>query len=613
MGWIVSGILLAIIELGVSGTQKVIGWMSDLFQVLFGANPAMFENAFPVVKSFNAAFIATAGALVIVFFILGVFRNMFTGLGFMGEKPFQMVIRTLIAIALIFLLKPGMELIYYGREVTVATGNTVYNEGIFHAIYKAFGDVTLEGYQAIGNTEFHLGGVLGSFALGGTTATLIYGTVLFVFLVAILINMLKLFLEMIERYVLLNVLIFFSPLAASAVTLESTMKVFSSYLKMFFGQMMMLLMNVVTMKIIESGIAEVFKAMNGVQSSELLKLIDKGFLGAERETLSFFTPFILLMLILAFLKVAQRFDNYARDIGMTVGITGGSLLEEIIAGGKAVSGMYRGLAGGGSGGKGGSGSGSSGGGLLGMFGAKSGASGGITGILGATAGAARTAFASRYTPGHELANKSFAAAFGASFLSRLGFAGNQNGVAARMASDATITQDSAVSMGSGRATRGLIKTLSGNMTSAGENGIGLKKGSLRSIQVGNGAVMGISKENGHLIAISNTKPAFMDSSVSTYKGPDGKEWYSQDLQIANEEFKSLPGNSNQVEYSGYTSAMHAYMDQSTSDFRGAMGGQTDVSHMTEFNSRVKKEALQKEKDAEWREKRNSRNNKHGYE
>lgn len=173
-------------------------------------------------------------------------------------------------------------------------------------------------------------------------------SVLLYLLILILIGIafLKLMLEAVERYAILFVLVFLSPLFASTLATQQTNGVFKRYFSMFISQCILLVLNVWSLKMAVS----MFESLNG-------------------------SPYKILSLLLgyAILRIAAKFDNYLNQIGLNAAITGAGIGGELLTSGMALASMLNG-------GQGKSASGS---------GSASGVLGGGGGIVGGAAAAAQ--------------------------------------------------------------------------------------------------------------------------------------------------------------------------------------------------------------------------------
>lgn len=122
-------------------------------------------------------------------------------------------------------------------------------------------------------------------------------------------NLLKLMVEVCERYLMIIVLTYVSPLIFSTYTSRTTSHIFQKYLSMFFGQAILLTLSVWMLKLVMSGFATV-----GAGQGILFKM----------------------MLVLAMCKIAQRTDTYMQQLGIGVATTGENLVDDVIVAARAV-------------------------------------------------------------------------------------------------------------------------------------------------------------------------------------------------------------------------------------------------------------------------------------
>lgn len=150
--------------------------------------------------------------------------------------------------------------------------------------------------------------------LGFSTTSVVGIFLVVLFGVVFLKQFIKFALEVIERYIVACFLYYVGPLAESTIVSKNASGVFKKYLQMLIVQLLMLIMNLIFIRAI---------AMMIGSSSTLT-----------------FTGFIFL---LAFMKVAQRIDNYAFTMGLSVAVTGGSVLDAVAGSASRMLAMSRGL------------------------------------------------------------------------------------------------------------------------------------------------------------------------------------------------------------------------------------------------------------------------------
>lgn len=559
MGWVVTVMLDSLIGWMLELLADLMGYIGQMFAGIFGADPRAFLTTFPVIWNVLQGFYGVGTLLAIVLLILGCLKNMMSGLGVTGENPFKMITRFIFSLLMVFTLPYVLCMVY-----TTTSGS----KGLFQSVYEYFGAINAQGSgltATISGFVSHLlqggAGALLFGSAGGTVSMVI----LCIILVVLGMNMLKLLLEMVERYLLLNLLIFCSPLAASSFALESTSKIFSSYLKMYFGQLMMILFNLITCKIVEGGLTITGDSFNGGQTNGI-------------------PPIAMLLLIIAMLKVAQRIDNYMRDIGLTVGVTGGNLTDEILGSMGAVKGIFAG--------------GTAVAGKLGFnvhnpfakgkIGRASAAGVDISGASPATmnngvigygmerfrnykAGKDAVHNAQKTTP----MNRTQAREYEENYKATHAGAGSSVGTAAAIAVGSMLHSEGETTRAAGtsEATKKAAKnTLFDNDGRLKDNFIvenqgkamdfkSLANGDIKYNAVGSGGAI-FHSESGHRIKETFSQPEFKDSSYTElYDTKMGQTIYLQDLDIANREYQeshngeNLPAYDNMIEQLGSNSEM----------------------------------------------------------
>lgn len=176
--------------------------------------------------------------------------------------------------------------------------------------------------KALGTTSLDISSEVAQMAVPVTlvsslidSSTSVLGVIMVViFGVIFLKSFCKFAMEVIERYIVACALYYICPLTAATLTSKNASAVFKKYIQMLVVQLIMLFMNLIFIR----GIAMMI---------------------ASSLTYSF-TGFLFL---LAFMKVGQRIDNYAFTMGLSVAVTGGSLLDATGGVGRNFVNMARGI------------------------------------------------------------------------------------------------------------------------------------------------------------------------------------------------------------------------------------------------------------------------------
>jgi len=132
-------------------------------------------------------------------------------------------------------------------------------------------------------------------------------------------NYFKMLLQVVERYIVVGILCYTSPLAFSMGGAKATGKVFQSWCRMVGSQLLLLVMNVWFLRAFNSSVGHF--TVNG------------GALTTGQGNI-----FLWLFCALAFLKVAQKFDSILSSLGLNVAQTGGSMGLEMIMAARVLSG-----------------------------------------------------------------------------------------------------------------------------------------------------------------------------------------------------------------------------------------------------------------------------------
>ena len=140
-------------------------------------------------------------------------------------------------------------------------------------------------------------------------------------------NLLKLIVEVCERYMMVGVLLFTSPPFFAMFASKDTMHSFKKWIKMFVSACAMMMVSMFFLKMILSGFSLM---MNG----------------------NAFGPEVLgkMLLMVAVCKIAMRADAYLAQIGLGAANTGGNLLDDIVVAASSLGRVGRNTGGSGAGG-----------------------------------------------------------------------------------------------------------------------------------------------------------------------------------------------------------------------------------------------------------------------
>ena len=313
--------------------------VSGIFLDALGTDMTAMEQYFPFAVTAYSIMQYTAWAILFLSVSWQLFRA-FGGPVTEAENPLHLLLRGGISALLIGYAKPIFEIFLK----------------IARAPYSALMDVKMT------SSNFTFAGieqVLSNDLVTIVSVASVVGTLLMIIMmIALGWNYFKLLLETVERYVIVGVLCYTSPLAYSMGASKSTSRVLQSWCRMVGSQLLLLVLNVWFLRGFDSSVGQFISNRGAISTG-------KG------------NIFLWLFCALAFLKIAQRCDSHLSALGLSVAQTGSSMGMEMLMAARVVTGFS----------KGGSGAGSfSSPGSKGTSGTASPAGGGLAG------------FASRYKP-----------------------------------------------------------------------------------------------------------------------------------------------------------------------------------------------------------------------
>lgn len=297
LDWIFEGIITWIS----STVTSLMDAVSGLFLNALGTDMTAMEEYFPFVSKAFTVMQYSAWALLFLITVWQLFR-VFGGPISEAENPW-----TLLARSAIFAL-----LIGYAKPIFLLALD------IARAPYTALMDI------AMANEDFTFAGIESALSNGLVTVVSIVSGVGLLLLVILEIalgwNYFKLLLETVERYIVVGVLCYTSPLAFSMGGSKTTNAVFKSWCRMVGSQLLLLVMNVWFLRGFSSAVGQ-YIGTGGTLSNGQGSI------------------FLWLFCALAFLKCAQKFDSYLASMGLNVAQTGSSMGMELLMAARVISGV----------------------------------------------------------------------------------------------------------------------------------------------------------------------------------------------------------------------------------------------------------------------------------
>ena len=389
LDWIFEGIANWVASI----MTRIMDAISGVFLGALGTDMTAMEEYFPFAVSAYTIIQYTAWALLFLIVVWQLFRA-FSGPFSETENPLALVARGAIFAVLIGYAKPIFSLVL----------------DIARAPYTALMDASLD------PGDFTFAGVEQALTNGLATlvsvVTVVGLILLIILMIALAWNYFKLLLEAVERYVLVGVLCYTSPLAYAMGASKATSRVFQSWCRMVGSQLLLLVLNVWFLRAFNSSVGQY--------------IANRGALTTGQGNI-----FLWFFCALALLKIAQKCDSYLAAMGLSVAQTGSSMGMEMLMAARTLTGFAKG---------GGNAASVFGGAAKAGTGAATGAAGGA-----ASSGGILSGFLSRYKPNSFVRD---AVVDGGSRMGAgggVGFVGRVfGGMAAR--NGATLTPDSVASV-----------------------------------------------------------------------------------------------------------------------------------------------------------------------
>ena len=297
LDWIFEGIITWVSSI----VSDMMDAVSGLFLQALGTDMTAMEEYFPFVTKAFTVMQYTAWAILFLITIWQLFR-IFGGPITEAENPWTLIARSALFALLIWYAKP-----IFSITLDIAT-----------APYTALMDIQMTA------ENFTFAGVEQALKNGLTTliaSISVVGLLLLVILeIALGWNYFKLLLETVERYIVVGVLCYTSPLAFSMGASKATIPVFRSWCRMVGSQLLLLIMNVWFLRGFSTSVGQ-YIGTGGTLSN------------------GHGNVFLWLFCAIAFLKTSQKFDSYLAAMGLNVAQTGSGMGMELLMAARVITGV----------------------------------------------------------------------------------------------------------------------------------------------------------------------------------------------------------------------------------------------------------------------------------
>lgn len=294
-----------------------------------------FFTFFPALKTLQTSFAGVGYAIVVILATIALAKNLIVSITDEYEDPIKIGLRVIGAVILVTV---SVQIVNY--EVNL--GNICYE-----TVEAAFTD---DKGKLVSTSNFNWKDFKETFknqtdssvkSDASGAGTVVQDLIIIGCLVGIFFNFIKMLLEAAERYVVVALSTVFAPIVSACVTSANMARVFSTYLRTIFNQLLLMSFNLIF----------VLGTMNAITIFSNTDLTGKGFAGSvgyavatggvvdtknPMNNTSVGNVFTFMVLVLAFLIAGQKMDQYMRQIGLDVVQTGG-MLNEIRSGLMSVS------------------------------------------------------------------------------------------------------------------------------------------------------------------------------------------------------------------------------------------------------------------------------------
>ncbi len=295
--------------------EKWVDWMSDSIGAVLNLITAMFTNTlspdmtlmrdmFPELDKLGVTIQIIAGTLLMGILIFQLVRVMMGEISGSRDTVFKLITRSMIFMFFIFYAPQIMnEVLTFAK-----TSYDLMSNATTGAEPIDFTSVS-SGMTTLGT------GIQSGSTLSYTGLTMDAGPIVNVILMVFVgWNYIKLLIEIVERYILLGVMYFSSPLAFATGGSEATNSIFASWCKMLGSQLLLMIINIWILRVVNSGLGRFI----GVAWASYLPLYS----GSKT---------LLLVGIASLLRIGQRMDSYFAALGINTAQTGQGLAADLAA------------------------------------------------------------------------------------------------------------------------------------------------------------------------------------------------------------------------------------------------------------------------------------------
>lgn len=300
-----------LVDLVISVASGILTKLGNICLELFAYNPlniengrSIFEMIFKSVSDLSSWICYCAFALLLLLYIYQMVKIMTTA-DVRETSPIELTFKTFIAGFLIF----------NGKTVIIEIAK------VFDLFYQY-----LLGNRTSGSLDFLLLGqkarlvmaddsIMTAISYTGQLRALVGSAILLGLILLIGVRLVRFTMEFVQRYSLLHILIFTTPLAFVLAPFKSFSESFNKWFRLIISQLLILTLEVFCLRLFIDAFSHCTTAL-----SDLNTLRTSGFV----------TVVLWSMMLYAILYVGGRLDNYIKALGITSPIMGDALLSAVI-------------------------------------------------------------------------------------------------------------------------------------------------------------------------------------------------------------------------------------------------------------------------------------------
>ena len=306
----------------------ILDFITSYFIGVFGLNMQTMKEYFPYVEKAGVVFGWAGYGLASIILLITALKGIFAFVTDDDEPIGVMIFRFIVALfgityapqIITLMLDIGKYPLQWLTEIEteMVDHGTIWSSlSVAVVEYITTSDASIFGEVA---SQYFNGATLSNKMIltfsgaGGGVGTILLLAIVLVVVCLIAHNYIKLLLEMTERYIVLAMLYFTSPVAFSMFASKPTARILKNWFWMVGTQIFLVLMNVWFLRAANSAIAQ--------------------FMAAAPEHRGYTTTggnmILWVFAIIAFLQAGQRIDNYLKDLGLTVARTGSGVANSCI-------------------------------------------------------------------------------------------------------------------------------------------------------------------------------------------------------------------------------------------------------------------------------------------